>query len=467
MTGAGTAVRDVAIVGAGPVGVALALALARDGLDVVVLERSADLYPLPRAIAMDAEVQRFLASLGLDAFVRTQTTALIGAEFVDAKGVRLTGFDLPPGTLAPQGYPPMVMYEQPDMEGELRRAATAAGAELRLGVEVTAIEQHADHVEMATTTDAVSARWVVGCDGASSTVRRLMGAAVDDLGFDQPWLVVDLWLTGDHDPLPPITQQICDPARTITYVPGHTNRRRFEIHLHDGEDPPAVCEPSFVWGLLAGRIGPGDAEITRAAAYRFHGTVTSQWRNGRVLLAGDAAHQMPPFNGQGLCSGMRDVMNLSWKLAAVLRGRASDRLVRTYEAERRPHATSQVMHAIDAGKLIDHYSGRVHDDHDVDAGYGGTRPPAVLGPGITVGSHPAVGQPFIDGSVEGDGRWILAGTVGDALAAAWSPWQPHVAASAAAPPGGVVIVRPDRYVAAVATDEADAMDATASLLAMC
>jgi len=192
----------------------------------------------------------------------------------------------------------------------------------------------------------LTARYVVGCDGAASTVRRLLGIEYEDLEFDQRWLVVDLRVNERGlERLPKVSIQYCEPARPSTYLVGVGSHRRWELMLHPGEEPDA-------WKLLERWITPGDAELWRAAAYRFHALVARQWRRGRVFLAGDAAHQQPPFTGQGMCQGIRDVVNLSWKLQYVLAGKAADKLLDTYEAERKVHVKRLTSMVKELGKVI-------------------------------------------------------------------------------------------------------------------
>jgi 3-(3-hydroxy-phenyl)propionate hydroxylase len=194
----------------------------------------------------------------------------------------------------------------------------------------------------------VEAKFAIACDGASSTVRRLAGISLDDLGFDEPWLVVDL-IVNDAAiaKLPKVCAQYCDPARPYTYIIGPGNHRRWEIMLNAGEDPRHAESEESVWRLLSRWLGPGDGKLWRAGSYRFHALVAHRWREGQVFLAGDAAHQQPPFIGQGMCQGVRDVTNLCWKLAAVMRGEAADALLDTYETERGQHVrtlTERIKH---------------------------------------------------------------------------------------------------------------------------
>jgi 3-(3-hydroxy-phenyl)propionate hydroxylase len=191
------------------------------------------------------------------------------------------------------------------------------------------------------------ARFVVACDGATSPTRAALGVDLLDRGYDEEWLVVDLVEhPGATLDLPGVIQQICDPDRLATYVPGHPPHHRFEFRLGpvDAPEPWALVAP---WGFA-----PSIATMLRAAPYRFHALVASRWRVGPILLAGDAAHQMPPFMGQGMCSGVRDAANLAWKLAAVCAGEADEHLLDTYEKERRPHVEAVIEMSIGAGRLL-------------------------------------------------------------------------------------------------------------------
>jgi 3-(3-hydroxy-phenyl)propionate hydroxylase len=191
-------------------------------------------------------------------------------------------------------------------------------------------------------TKQVRARYVIGCDGASSTVRALVGIELEDLAFDEPWLVVDV-LVNERGlaKLPKTSVQYCEPDRPCTIVIGPGNHRRWEISLHADEDPEEAATPARTWQFLSRWLTPDDGELWRQASYRFHALVAAQWRRERVFIAGDAAHQQPPFLGQGMCQGIRDVTNLAWKLTAVARGSvtgvAADRLLDSYGIERKAH----------------------------------------------------------------------------------------------------------------------------------
>jgi 3-(3-hydroxy-phenyl)propionate hydroxylase len=477
---------DVIVVGGGPVGVTTALLLAQRGFAVTVFERAPEVYDLPRAIVMDDEIQRVLQNAGLLDELQAITTPLRGAEFVRPDGERIIGAELPLDAPWPLGLHPTISYYQPELEAFLRAAAIRNGVRLHLGTEVSAIEQHRDGVTVTTGSEVHHADWLVAADGASSRIRKQLGVSFVDQGFDQDWLVLDVRLRREVPTLSPFVQQICDPDRPTTYVIGHDDYRRWEFQLQPDDDRATIADDPSVWRLLEPWLTPDDGELVRAVVYRFHATVADAMRVDRIFLAGDAAHQMPPFLGQGLCSGIRDAANLAWKLQLVADGCASNRLLDTYGAERLPHAAGVVAHAVDTGRLIDELSGRTSAQTGLDAAYGGNRPFPVLRHGMVHGDHPAVGrqlpQPTLDGrpldELLGTGFGIViddATEQGEIVAAivADGRWDhlarivmvPVASMPMTLPAGGAVIVRPDRYIAAVCHDVAEFSAASDALLA--
>ena len=352
-------IHDVAIVGFGQVGATLAALLAPWGHSVAVFERSTTVFPLPRAANLDHEVMRVFDDAGVAEAVLPATTPIKGMHFLEERGgAALFGFDAADGPTR-FGWPAGLMFYQPELEAALRAPAESCPwVDVRLGHEVEAVVDRADHVELTVRdlawnqTTTHRARYVIGCDGARSTVRRAAGITFDDLGFDEPWLVLDVELLRDDLDLPDVVQQVCDPRRPATFVPMPGHRRRWEFMLLPGEDPELMEQPAVFRRLLAEWVDPDAVEVIRSAVYRFHALIASPWRVGRLLLAGDAAHQMPPFLGQGMCAGVRDAANLAWRLRWVLDGLADDRLLDSYETERSPHVRSIIDLAVSMGSLI-------------------------------------------------------------------------------------------------------------------
>jgi 3-(3-hydroxy-phenyl)propionate hydroxylase len=330
---------DVAIVGFGPSGAVAAALLGQAGHRVCVCDRATAVYPKPRAIALDHEIMRVFQQLALADAIAPHTEPFTDSCYhgVDGRLIRRMTMAPPP---YPMAWTPSMVFTQPAVDAVIRDAvARLPNVTVELGVEVTGLQHDRDTATLELADGRrIAARWCIGCDGASSTVRALAGIGLDDLGFDQPWLVVDVLVNARGLARLPITSmQYCEPARPCTLVIGPKNHRRWEIALDDGDDPRWAETPAGTWALLKRWIGPDDGEPWRQASYRFHALVAQRWRAGRVFIAGDAAHQQPPFLGQGMCQGIRDVANLAWKLSAVLKGDAADALLDSYGVERSAH----------------------------------------------------------------------------------------------------------------------------------
>ena len=332
---------DVAIVGLGPIGVTLAMLLAQNGHDVVGFDAASDVFDRPRAIGLDHEAMRIFQNLGVAERMAPFIETYRPSEYRAADGSILRRL-LPAPEPFPLSWPSYVTFIQPELERLLReRARDFSNLELRFSSEVVAVSNPKGppilEVKEAGAEPSQSVRcgYVVGCDGAGSFMRQEMSINLEDLGFNEPWLVLDILLTEDVN-LPETNIQFCDPARPATFVRGPGALRRWEFMILPGESPHEIAKPESVWQMLRPWLRPDQGQIWRSATYRFHALVAENWRNGNGFLAGDAAHQTPPFLAQGLNQGIRDAANLAWKLSAALHG-APDRLLDSYEAERRPN----------------------------------------------------------------------------------------------------------------------------------
>ncbi len=406
---------DVAIVGGGPTGIVAANLCGQAGLRTIAFERESDVYDLPRAAGLHDDVQRLLDRAGLLEPILPATRAHVGAEFVDARGQRLTGIEFP-GVKTLEGYPPVLAIAQPEIERTWRACLREqTSVEFHVLHEVCGVQASDEGVAVEVADLAgggsreVRARWLIGADSANSFVRRTRGISWESLGYDCEWLVID----ADCDPsveLPALCTQICDPDRPTTMVPMPGRQYRWEFQLRAGETRAEMEDPGRVWELLRPWLSPDHGQILRAVVYRFHATIASTFRQGPIFLAGDAAHQTPPFMGQGLCTGLRDVDNLVWKLAAVSGGRATEALLDSYDEERRPAALAMVQHSTNAGKLIDAYAemtrtGRPPPADLVEYGYGGGKQLPDLEAGLLApGDSPWIGRRMPQFAVVCDGR---------------------------------------------------------------
>lgn len=344
---------DVLIVGFGPVGAIAACLLGAYGISTLVVDKTDAIYDKPRAVSLDHEIARVLQNIGIGEALKPHVAPFTASEYFGVDGQLIKRLDMLPPPF-PMGWTPSMVFMQPALEALLRKRATElSSVDIRLGVEMVDLKQDSDIVtahlrDRDGAFSTVKSRYLIGCDGASSTVRLLAGITLDDLDFDQSWLVVDV-LPNERGlaKLPTVSAQYCEPARPTTYVVCTGNHRRWELMLLPGEEPRRMESPDAVWRLLRRWIDPADAQLWRSASYRFHALVAADWRRGRIFVAGDAAHQQPPFLGQGMCQGVRDVANLAWKLARILQGKSGQGLLDTYGVERGGHVRR--LHAVIKG----------------------------------------------------------------------------------------------------------------------
>ena len=485
---------DICIIGCGPVGAALANLLGMSGLRVVVLEREPSVYHLPRAVALDGEGMRLVQTMGLAEQLLPLLSVSRNIRHVSAEGKLLLLISR--GGIGPEGWHNAYRFYQPEFETVLRNGIIRfASVDLRLRCDAFALDEFGDHVrvryenltagELAQTT----ARYVVGCDGARSLVRRFMGAALHDLRSHERWIVLDMILDQPPRGVPEAADetgrvvdaiQYCDPSRPTTFVPMPGKRHRWEFMLMPGDDPTTVTKPGRIYEMLKPwSIDPAKSVIERVVVYTFHSALSSRWRRDRLLLAGDAAHQMPPFLGQGLGSGLRDAANLAWKLNAAVRGGAPDTLLDTYEIERSENVRAFIELAVELGGVIqttDPERARARDQELIanptmlrpitprlESGLHGDAP----APAGTRASQPRLGDGMLLDDKVGYRFAVLANK---RFAAALGPtvrycqFDEEIAVVIATGPAEeylaglraeAVVVRPDRYILGVASTRAE------------
>ncbi len=343
---------DVLVVGAGPTGLLLANLLGAMGVSTTLVETHDDTVQDPRAVSIDDEAMRALQAAGLAGEIAAISVQGYGSIYRGPSGKAFASV-MPTGK--DYGFDKRNAFEQPAFEAVLRKAlARYPHVTAHFSTEMTAFEQSSDSVQATVCArdaqeQSLHARYMVACDGGRSPVRKMLGIAMQGATFEEPWLIVDLKTTRNrcfH------TEVFCDPARPCITLPGPGGIRRYEFKLHPGEAAVAAVQDDFTRGLLAA-VGPDrDEAFRRVRVYTFHARIAERWQDGRVFLAGDAAHLTPPFAGQGMNSGLRDAHNLGWKLAEALHMECPKDLLASYEIERKPHAWSLIRLALRMGQVM-------------------------------------------------------------------------------------------------------------------
>ena len=352
---------DVVQLGYGPVSEIMALALARQGRKVAVFERWRERYPMPRAVCIDHELYRVLSALGMGEQLPAVTHPGPDYRWFNADWKELLSIDWKAESIS--GGPEVNFVHQPTLEKMFEQVVQGCPTvDLNLGWEAVEATQTSDHVEVTARDPetgekrTVRGKYLIGADGANSLVRQAIGSTQEDRGFEADWLVVDVLPNeGVQLDIPPAAQY-CNPERPTTIVPAGVKEgryfRRWEFMRLPNEAREALEDEQVAWDLLEPWVRRDQATIVRHKVYTFRSLLADTWRKGRMLIAGDAAHVMPPFMGQGMCAGLRDDWNLAWKLGLVLDGKADDRLLDTYQPERRPHVSDVIDLSMYLGRII-------------------------------------------------------------------------------------------------------------------
>jgi 2-polyprenyl-6-methoxyphenol hydroxylase-like FAD-dependent oxidoreductase len=348
---------DVIVVGYGPTGMLAALLLGRAGNKVAVLERYTTLYNLPRVGIVHDDIMRMFQEVGC--MERVQPAMFFLPVYELARNQRVL-MSSPIAPMATHGWPEFTSVYQPAFETELDVLVhNEPNIDLMQGQTVLALEQDTERATVTAEDTSGSrtqyeAAYVIGADGGNSFVRQALGIEYEHLGFEQDWLVIDGRAKRPERADLPIYRQFLEPELPHMTLRMGPNHRRWSFMLLPGESVEEATQPDNIWRRLARPEGatPDEFEIIRAVSYKFQSLMATHWREGRVLLAGDAAHQMPPFLAQGLCSGFRDAHNLAWKIDLVLKGTSPPSFLDTYSDEREPNARATIVESMRVGQNV-------------------------------------------------------------------------------------------------------------------
>lgn len=344
---------QVAIAGAGPVGLMMANYLGQMGVSVLVVEKLEALIDYPRAIGIDDESLRAMQGIGLVDHVLPHTTPWHAMRFLTPKGRCFA--DIQPMT-DEFGWPRRNAFIQPQVDAVMYEGLQRfPHVRCLFSREVEAFSQSSDAVTLhlkgpAGERETLQADWLVACDGGASFIRRTLNIPFEGKTAPNQWIVIDI----ANDPLAtPHVYLCCDPVRPYVSAALPHGVRRFEFMVMPGETEARLSEPHKMRQLLSKVLpDPDNVELIRQRVYTHNARIAERFRDDRVLLAGDAAHIMPVWQGQGYNSGMRDAFNLAWKLALVVNGKAGEALLDSYQQERRDHAKAMIDLSVTAGNVL-------------------------------------------------------------------------------------------------------------------
>ncbi len=344
---------QVAILGAGPVGLTIANYLSKQGVEVTVVEQLDSLIDYPRAIGIDDESLRTIQSLGLVDKVLPHTTPNHAMRFLTPKGRCFA--DIQPLTRE-FGFSRRNAFIQPQVDNVLLQGLKAYDkTQVLFARQLNEFSQDTNGVTLNIQNkdgnqEVIHAQYLIACDGGNSIVRRTLNIGFDGKTAPNQWIVIDI----ENDPLAtPHIYLCCDPVRPYVSAALPHGIRRFEFMVMPGETQEELSKPENIAKLLSKVLPTTDGiEVIRQRVYTHNARIADKFRVDRILLAGDAAHIMPVWQGQGYNSGMRDAFNLAWKMALVVQGKVSPELLDSYQIERKDHAKAMIDLSVMAGHVL-------------------------------------------------------------------------------------------------------------------
>ena len=370
---------DVIVIGLGPSGSMAALMLESYGIKVLCIDKEKEIYNLPRAVTISDQGFRMAQLAGIEDIYERNSTTLGGAYFTD-KDLEIIGGAIDLNNFITQnGWPPSSLFHQPYTDQAIREKLLKTNVEMLLGHELIGINENENCIDLKLHNldnqekVELTCNYLIGADGGSSSVRRILGITQEDLNYNRDWVVIDVELRCDNS-LGDCLIQVCDKERLATFVPSHLPFRRWEFIIHEHEDKDSFLEDRKIHELISKWLQPSEYKIIRKAVYQFHSVLAEKFQMRNCFLIGDAAHQAPPFMGEGMMSGYRDAINLSWKIALSIKKNLSSNLLQSYELERKPHSRFVVKNSAGIGELMEAYAEAENPEQVpsdlVDKGYG-------------------------------------------------------------------------------------------------